>query len=63
MGRRGHRGIFERHCRTGDEHAIADLVCNLGHLAEERGFDFISEVGTEELGIGTPNITLATITI
>ena len=36
--------IYQRHCRTGDEHAIADLICDLGHLAEERGFDFISEV-------------------
>jgi hypothetical protein len=36
--------VFQRHCRTGDEHAIADLICDLGHLAEERGFDFISEV-------------------
>jgi hypothetical protein len=36
--------VYQRHCRTGDEHAIADLICDLGHLAEERGFDFISEV-------------------
>ena len=36
--------VFQRHCRTGDEHAIADLICDLGHLAEERGFDFVSEV-------------------
>ena len=32
--------VFQEHCRTGDEHAIADLICDLGHLAEERGFDF-----------------------
>jgi hypothetical protein len=36
--------VFQRHCRTGDEHAIADLMCDLRHLAEERGFDFLSEV-------------------
>ena len=24
--------VFQRHCRTGDEHAIADLICDLGHL-------------------------------
>jgi hypothetical protein len=36
--------VFQEHCRTGDEHAIADLICDLGHLAEERGFDFLSEV-------------------
>ena len=41
--------VFQRHCRTGDEHAIADLICDLGHLAEERGFDFINEV---KRGIG-----------
>ena len=32
--------VFQEHCRTGDEHAIADLICDLGHLAEDRGFDF-----------------------
>jgi hypothetical protein len=36
--------VFQRHCGTSDEHAIADLICDLGHLAEERGFDFLSEV-------------------
>jgi hypothetical protein len=36
--------VFQVHCRTGDEHAIADLICDLGHLAEERGLDFLSEV-------------------
>ncbi len=41
--------VFQRRCRTGDEHAIADLICDLGHLAEERGFDFLSEV---KRGIG-----------
>ena len=41
--------VFQRHCGTGDEHAIADLICDLGHLAEERGFDFISEL---QRGVG-----------
>ena len=36
--------VFQRHCRTGDEHVIADLICDLGHLADELGFDFLSEV-------------------
>lgn len=36
--------VFQQYCRTGNEHAIADLICDLGHLAEERGFDFVSEV-------------------
>jgi hypothetical protein len=35
--------VFQGHCRTGDDHAIADLICDLGHLADERGFDFLSE--------------------
>jgi hypothetical protein len=30
--------VFQNHCGTGDEHAIADLICDLGHLADERGF-------------------------
>jgi hypothetical protein len=30
---------FQKHCGTGDEHAIADLICDLGHLADDRGFD------------------------
>ena len=34
---------FQKHCGTGDEHAIADLICDLGHLAEDCGFDFIGE--------------------
>jgi hypothetical protein len=41
--------IFQGHCRTADEHVIADLICDLGHLAEERGLDFLSEV---KRGIG-----------
>jgi hypothetical protein len=36
-------------CRTGDEYAIADLICDLGHLAEQQGLDFLNEVGR---GIG-----------
>jgi hypothetical protein len=41
--------VFQERCGTRDEHAIADLICDLGHLAEERGFDFISEA---KRGIG-----------
>ena len=40
---------FQKHCGTGDEHAIADLICDLGHLADVRGFDFLDEV---KRGIG-----------
>jgi len=36
--------VFQKHCRTSDEHAIADLICDLGHLAEERGLNFLDEV-------------------
>ena len=35
--------VFQRNCGAVDEHAIADLICDLGLLAEERGLDFISE--------------------
>jgi hypothetical protein len=35
---------YQRRCGTDDEHAIADLLCDLGHLAEERDLDFIEEV-------------------
>jgi hypothetical protein len=41
--------VFQKHCGTSDEHAIADLICDLGHLAEERGFDFLDEI---KRGIG-----------
>ena len=41
--------VFQRCCGTGDDHAIADLICDLGHLAEERDLDFLSEV---KRGIG-----------
>ena len=36
--------VYQRQCRTGDDHAIADLICDLGHLAEVCGLDFLSEV-------------------
>jgi hypothetical protein len=41
--------VFQERGGTSDEHAIADLICDLGHLAEERGLDFLSEV---KRGIG-----------
>jgi hypothetical protein len=30
--------------RTDDERSIADPICDLGQLPEERGFDFVSEI-------------------
>jgi hypothetical protein len=36
--------VFQRCCGTNDDDAIADLICDLGHLADERGLDFLSEV-------------------
>jgi hypothetical protein len=45
-----------------DEHAIADLICDLGHLANESGFDFTSEI-RPGMGIGTRNFMLKTATI
>ena len=41
--------VFQQRCGTLDEHALADLVCDLGHLAEQRDIDFVSEV---ERGVG-----------
>jgi hypothetical protein len=41
--------VFQKHCGTSDDHAIADLICDLGHLAEHRGFNFLNEV---KRGIG-----------
>jgi len=35
---------FQRHWRTADENGIADLICDLGHFDEERGFEFVGEV-------------------
>ena len=26
--------VFQEHCRTGDEHAIADLILSLIHISE-----------------------------
>ena len=39
---------YQRGCGTNDEHAIAELICDLGHLAEG-GLDFLAEV---QRGIG-----------
>ena len=41
--------VYQRRCGTDEEHAIADLICDLGHLAEERGLDFLGEI---KRGIG-----------
>jgi hypothetical protein len=40
---------FQRRCGTDDQHAIADLICDLGHLADQRGLNFQVEV---QRGIG-----------
>jgi hypothetical protein len=53
--------VFQKHCRTADEHAIADLICDLGHLAEEREALIFSVRCGEGLGIGTRSIMLMTI--
>jgi hypothetical protein len=36
--------VFQKRCGTADEHAVADLICDLGHLAEDRGLDFLDEL-------------------
>ncbi len=35
---------YQRCCGTDEQHAIADLICDLGRLAEERDLDFLAEV-------------------
>lgn len=35
---------YQSHSGTPDDHAIADLICDLGHLAAARSLDFIDEV-------------------
>lgn len=41
--------VFQRNCGTVDAHAIADLICDLGLLADERKLDFVGEA---KRGIG-----------
>ncbi len=36
--------IFQQECGTTDEDAIADLICDLGHIADARGLDFLGEL-------------------
>ena len=36
--------IFRLRCGTVEEHAIADLICDLGHLTEQRNLDFLGEL-------------------
>ena len=41
--------MFQLLSGTHDEHAIADLICDLGHLADSQSLDFLQEI---ERGIG-----------
>ena len=52
--------VFQRHCRTGDEHAIASAILGTWLRSAASTLSMRSGAG---LGIGTRNITLATITI
>jgi hypothetical protein len=36
--------VFQRSCGTSDDDVIADLICDLGHLTDERGLDFVNEI-------------------
>ena len=54
--------VYQRHSRTGDEHAIADLICDLGHLAENAALTLSVRSG-EGLDIGMRNFMLKTATI
>ena len=40
---------YQQRCGTDDKCAIADMISDLGHLAEERDLDFLAEV---QRGIG-----------
>ncbi len=44
--------VYQRHSRTGDEHAIASLICDLGHLAGNAALTLSVRSG-EGLDIGT----------
>lgn len=35
--------IFQKERGAVEEHAIADLMCDLGHVADKRGLDFLDE--------------------
>ena len=48
---------YQRGCGTNDEHAIAELICDLGHLAEE-GASIFSRRSGEALGTGMRSIIL-----
>jgi hypothetical protein len=34
--------VFQNHCGTGDEHAIADLICDLGQTRYGEGMKLVS---------------------
>jgi hypothetical protein len=36
--------IFQRRCGAERAHVIADLICDLGHVATARDIDFLDEV-------------------
>lgn len=36
--------LYKARCRTDEAHAISDLICDLGHYAEEHGIDFLQQV-------------------
>jgi hypothetical protein len=40
---------FQELSGSGDEHSIADLICDLGHLADKQGINFLLEI---ERGVG-----------
>jgi hypothetical protein len=36
--------VYQAACGTVEDHAIADLICDLGHLSEELGIDFLAQL-------------------
>ena len=54
--------VFQGYCRTGDDHAIADLICDLGHWLMSAASTF-SARQDGALGIGTRNSMFKTAAI
>ena len=36
--------LYKKHCGTDEAHVISDLICDLGHYAEQHGIDFHHQV-------------------
>jgi hypothetical protein len=54
--------VFQQHCRTSDEHAIADLICDLRTTLRSAASTLSMRL-REGSGIGSWNIMLTTAAI